>query len=273
MKWLSVEGLAKSWERADVDAEVKGDRIEAKTKNVTAIGFMNPVPTDPAQKLTKIVLDGETVEPKWQSGKAFFHREGDHWLAGPAGDGLRKRPGLCGPIDHALVDKFVFVRPSGKPLNAVVGAWAKGELAHATSFWRQVYRGDAPVKDDTAISDDDIKSSNLILWGDPSSNAVMARIIAKLPIQWSAAGITVGKTTYSAADHAPILIFPNPLNPKRYVVINSGVTFREKALLNNSDQTPKLPDWAVVDLRTPPGPEWPGEVVDAGFFDEQWKLQ
>ena len=40
---------------------------------------------------------------------------------------------------------------------------------------------------------------------------------------------------------------------------------------NNALQTPKLPDWAIVDLRTAPGPHWPGKIVDAGFFDESWK--
>lgn len=40
---------------------------------------------------------------------------------------------------------------------------------------------------------------------------------------------------------------------------------------NNALQTPKLPDWSIMDLRTPPGPRWPGKVVKAGFFDETWK--
>ena len=30
-------------------------------------------------------------------------------------------------------------------------------------------------------------------------------------------------------------------------------------------------DFFVVDLRTLPGPKWPGQIVDAGFFDENWK--
>jgi hypothetical protein len=34
-----------------------------------------------------------------------------------------------------------------------------------------------------------------------------------------------------------------------------------------------LPDWAVVDLSTPPNSVWPGKIVDADFFDEQWKLK
>jgi hypothetical protein len=72
---------------------------------------------------------------------------------------------------------------------------------------------------------------------------------------------------------APIFIFPNPLSPNHYVLLNSGVDFRTDAYGSNAKQTPKLPDWAMVDLDTPPGPRWPGKIVDAGFFDEQWRVQ
>jgi hypothetical protein len=54
-------------------------------------------------------------------------------------------------------------------------------------------------------------------------------------------------------------------------VINSGFTYREYDYLNNARQVPKLPDWAVIDVRTPPSPRWPGAIADAGFFDEQWQ--
>jgi hypothetical protein len=53
--------------------------------------------------------------------------------------------------------------------------------------------------------------------------------------------------------------------------VNSGHTFRERAALNNSDQTPKLPDWAIVDVRQPADDLWPGLIYDAGFFSEAWK--
>ena len=48
-------------------------------------------------------------------------------------------------------------------------------MKHAVDHWRQQFRGDAPVKNDTEITDDDIANSNLVLWGDPSSNAVLRR--------------------------------------------------------------------------------------------------
>ncbi len=68
------------------------------------------------------------------------------------------------------------------------------------------------------------------------------------------------------------MIYPNPLNPKRYVVLNSGFTFREYDYLNNARQVPKLPDFAVVDVAVPVSSRAPGGIVAAGFFTETWGL-
>jgi len=84
--------------------------------------------------------------------------------------------------------------------------------------------------------------------------------------------VTVGDKTYPAGTHVPVLIYPNPLNPDKYVVLNSGFTFREYAYLNNARQVPMLPDYAVVDITTPPNSRHPGKVVRAGFFGERWEL-
>ncbi len=83
----------------------------------------------------------------------------------------------------------------------------------------------------------------------------------------------LGTQKVDAAHHAPMMIYPNPLNPSRYVVLNSGFTFREYDYLNNARQVPKLPDFAVIDVSTPPNSRFPGKVVRAGFFDENWALQ
>ena len=77
---------------------------------------------------------------------------------------------------------------------------------------------------------------------------------------------------FAAGHHVPVLIYPNPLNPKRYVVINSGFTFREYDYLNNARQVPKLPDFAVVDIDVPVSARAPGGIVAAGFFTEEWGL-
>jgi len=187
--------------------------------------------------------------------------------------GRHKRPDSCGPIDHAFMNSFVFVKPTGAPLNSKLGEWTQRELAHATKQWRAIFRGDAPSVDDSKLTDAQIQDSNLTLWGDPSSNAYLKKIADELPVKWTKDGLEFGGKKYDAATHMPILIFPNPLNPSRYVVLNSGFTFsRACASGTNSLQTPKLPDWAIVDTTVPPDDKFPGKIVDAGFFDEQWKF-
>ena len=70
-----------------------------------------------------------------------------------------------------------------------------------------------------------------------------------------------------------ILIFPNPLNPDRYIVLNSGFTFREYDYLNNARQVAKLPDYAVIDISKPITSRAPGGIATAGFFTERWSLR
>jgi hypothetical protein len=185
---------------------------------------------------------------------------------------LRKRHDLQGPIDDAFMDSFIFVRPTGKAANEEAGTWAASELERAIVQWRQVFRGEARVKDDTAITQDDIANHSLVLFGDPSSNSLLAKIADKLPIAWTADTIQAGERKFDAKHHALIAIYPNPLNPQHYVVLNSGFTFREYSQLNNARQVPMLPDWAIVELRTPPGSQWPGKIADADFFGERWEL-
>ncbi len=281
MAWVTLEALEKHWERARVDLEiVDAETIRGTTQNVAAIGFsMGPglCPLDPS-RFPKIILDGQEIAAlpplSDRSWSASLIKADGRWASAEPADGgaLRKRPGLQGPIDDAFMDAFVFVRPTGRAREDKAGAWAAAEMSRAISEWRRQFRGEARVLDDEAVTDADIASHHLVLWGDPVSNKVLARIADKLPIGWTSEGVRVGEKTYPAATHAPILIHPNPLNPKRYVVLNSGFTFREADLVSNARQTPKLPDWAVVNLEVPPSPRAPGKVVDAGFFDESWKL-
>lgn len=286
MFWVVVDGLEHHWERARVDAELDraANTIKATTKGVTALTLQfepGQYPLD-LTKHAKILLDGQSVEaPLAFSDRSFtasFRKDGHKWRVASdsgfrvPGSELAKRHGLQGPIDDAFLDSFLFVRPTGQPMNEKVGQWVAGELQHAITHWRQQFRGDARVKDDTAVTDADIAAHNLVLWGDPHGNKLLAKIAGKLPVGWRKEGVLVGSRLFDSATHAPVLIYPNPLNPVKYVVVNSSFTYREYDYLNNARQTPKLPDWAVVDVTTPANSRWPGKIVDAGFFGEQWEL-
>jgi hypothetical protein len=279
--WLRLEGLERHWERATADGQLLSDEAQITTTNVTALAIhMEPgsCPLDPTDK-PKVTIDTQELtgapilsdrswdarfqknkDGKWESVAHFDDKE------------LHKRHGLQGPIDDAFMDSFLMVQPSGKPMNEKVGQWTTAEMEHAVKAWRAQFRGEARVKADTDLTDADIAAHNLVLWGDPSSNKVLAKIADKLPIRWGDDGVQAGKQTFKPDGHAVVMVYPNPLNPKRYVVLNSGFTFREYDYLNNARQIPRLPDYAVIDLSTPANARTPGGIATAGFFDDDWKL-
>jgi hypothetical protein len=91
---------------------------------------------------------------------------------------LRKRHGLQGPVDDPFLSRFIFGRPTGSVLAPGVAGWVASEQKRAIAEWRRQFRGEAQVKDDTEIGNAEIANSNLVPWGDPRSNKVLARITA-----------------------------------------------------------------------------------------------
>jgi Prolyl oligopeptidase family len=268
--WVTIDTLAKHWERARVDAEqVNATEYTATTSNVTAL----TLDIFPSARHPIVTVDGQKLETN-SNGPVHFRKSGAKWAIVPSAGapGLHKVHDLQGPIDDAFLDSFVFVSPTGKPLAPKVAEWAASEEKRAIAEWHRQFRGDAQVRDDKDITGADIANSNLILWGDPGSNRILASIADRLPVKWTAVGVVLAGKTYPAATHAPILIFPNPLNPKKYIVLNSGFTFREADYLSNARQTPKLPDYAIVDITVPPDARFPGKIVQAGFFNEDWQM-
>ncbi|HQR41543.1 MAG TPA: hypothetical protein PLX97_02640, partial [Gemmatales bacterium] len=224
-----------------------------------------------------IVLDGDELQlPGSLSDNAstyHFRKEAGKWkLVDTLDDGkLRKKPGLQGPIDDAFMDSFLIVKPSGTSPHAKVNEWVEAEMNRAIDHWRRQFRGIPRVKMDKEVTDADINNHNLILWGTPESNSVIQRVSGKLPLYWPGGKLKTKTAEFDQATHVPLLIYPNPLNPSKYVVLNSGFTFRDYDYLNNARQVPKLPDWAIIDITTPPNSRWPGKVVDANFFNEEWQ--
>jgi dienelactone hydrolase len=279
MDWVEIDAMEEHWERSRIEADLLGEgAIRVQTQNVAAFTLaLEEIPqaikNNPAPK---VIIDSQelTTTAGAAPWTVHFRKSGGKWTLAPSREtnALAKRHGLTGPIDDAFTDRFIFVKPTGKPLHDKPAAWCQAELERAIEQWRTVFRGRARVKEDTALTAEDIADSNLVLWGDPASNAVLAKILPGLPLQWTPEKITLGRLSVPAATHAPVMIYPNPLNPKKYVVLNSTITFRRGSSQTNSQQTPKLPDWALIDLQTPPDPEAPGLVVDAGFFGENWQI-
>lgn len=276
MHWVRISGLHTHWQPATVDATVDGSTIHATTENISRIcfDFQSGQWPGEASGPVQVVIDGEKLTgPIVRSDLSWtwnLEQQAGKWVESTGDVQIRKRPGLQGPIDDAFMDSFLFVLPSGKSKDQVVNRWVDSESLHAMLQWRKHFRGDIRRKLDTDVDANDFESANLVLFGDPDSNQIIKAIVGELPIEWSTSTIKIGNASVERKNHVPVLIFPNPLNPSRYVVINSGFTFREYDYLNNARQTPKLPDWALIDVSDGPTTQLPGKIKAAGFFDEAW---
>jgi len=279
-RWLTILGLERHYARAEFSAESKGDTLEiAEPKNITRfaidVGQLRVRPTNLRIGALELRLSKDTPA----NTAIIVERHDKSWRVHDPKTSLShrgKRPGLQGPIDDAFTSPFLCVRGTGKPWNPRVQAYADGSLKRFTAEWNRYFRGELPVKDDTAVTEDDLRTRNLILFGDPGSNRWIAKALPELPLTWSRETLRLGDRSYSSADHIPALIAPNPISGggKHYVVLNSGHTFHEAELAKlNYLLFPRWGDWAVLKAdRNDIGSTGVVDHVEAaGFFDETWK--
>ena len=247
--WITVEELQRHYVRAEVDANRDGGRTMVKTKDVARIRIDGP---------GAVSLDGQD----FPATGVFIHSKGNWGNAG-ASVSPHKRHGLQGPVDDAFVDSFLCVKPTGTGTKAT--EYGLATLDRFQKDFAKWLRGEPRVKNDRDVTAADIGNNNLILFGDPWSNSVIAKIVGKLPIRWTKTEITLAGRTVKTSTHAPVLIYPNPLNAGKYVVINSGHTFSDSDWRGtNANLYPHVGDYALMTLDD-------NTIAHSGFFNESWK--
>ncbi len=264
--WATIDGLERHYERAEVDAKRSGDhsQYDVMTRNVARLILAH---TDRA---TSVTIDGQKLRVKPGPEMVFEKSNGSWKLAKGGENGVRKKHGQQGPIDDAFLEPFLVVRPTGKPWNAAVNDQALRILNRFDRQYALAYRGHIRMKDDTEVTPEDFKKYHVVLFGDPGSNLWIAKVNGKLPpLNWTKQTVRLGSKTFPGAESVPALIYPNPLNPNHYVVINTGLTAAWVDWAGDFP-TPRYGDFAVFKVQ--PGSDDP-EAVYAGLFDESWKLR
>lgn len=284
--WLRVLGLKQHYARSELAAALNDDgSIDVEEpQNITAFSLVPPAPWSSSQRLR--IGGREIARPPRAAESAdpiLLALRGDRWVvlessaSSSAYNG--KRPGLQGPIDDAFTSPFLCVRGTGDAWNPAVQAWADANLRRFAYEWNRYFRGELRIKDDADVTEEDRRQFNLVLFGDPGSNLLLREALPKLPIEWTENELHADGRSYTAAEHALALICPSPFSSDpRYLVVNSGHTFHESELgALNYLLFPRLGDWAVFKL----GEKQPAEpaaaldeqVLQAGFFDEQWRFR
>ncbi|MCZ2344149.1 MAG: hypothetical protein LC104_20495 [Bacteroidales bacterium] len=274
--WATIHALDKQYEKAVLDGTWDKSGMQIRTSNIRALG----ITTDAVEMggIASLTVDGQSVSvPKVGSSsnaKPFILMKDTKgkWHASPPGERSEHllkwsdtQGQLQGPIDDAFGAEFRVLGPSRAGQSPTTDASIAASLSRFGKEWDKWMRGTLPMGDKL--------TGNLVLFGDPRSNPLIAKVLPKLPITWTQDKLIVNGITYDARTHVPVLIYPNPLNPKRYVVLNSGHTFHDADFRGtNALLYPRLGDWAV--LKPTPTKDDPAavEVVVAGLFDENWQF-
>ena len=78
-----------------------------------------------------------------------------------------------------------------------------------------------PLKPDAEVTDADLTTQDLLVFGGPAENAIAARLQAegKLPFEAGSGWFKWQGRTYGRPDDGLLAAFPNPWNPKRMLVL------------------------------------------------------
>jgi len=280
--WLQVDALQQTYARGVIDARREGNTFTLTTTNARRL-VLQP---SAANESVSITIDGQaltanpTAATKTLPAGVIVERRGDTWqviaaeaLAQRWQSQPEKRRGLQGPIDDAFRGPFVVVGPEGKGWSEATDLWTRASLDQFDREWDRFFRGTLPRRKASEIALGQHRESHLVLFGDPQSNPLLAQLVQRLPVVWTAERLVVNGSEYDPRTHLPALIAPNPFDPDHYVVINSGHTFREFDLRGtNALLYPRWGDWAVVRATATVDEPTRHEVRTLGLFDENWRF-
>jgi RNA polymerase sigma factor (sigma-70 family) len=80
------------------------------------------------------------------------------------------------------------------------------------------------IKSDRELTEQDIQTRTIFIYGSPQNHSLFRRVRDQLPIVFEDDGIVVGGKKCVGADVGAIFVCPNPLNPKNRLVIYGTVS-------------------------------------------------
>ena len=90
----------------------------------------------------------------------------------------------------------------------------RGQADYAISEWTHFFRGEPRVKNDRDVTAADLTGFNIVLFGDPSSNAIYKRMANSS----QSPGVPAASSSVSIDSSTRIMrrfVFPDPLRPPR----------------------------------------------------------
>lgn len=262
--WVAIDELDEANRIARIEASRAGEHtIAVRLENVARFTLRPGAGlVEPRQPLT-VTVDGEVAF------RGPLPDSGELTLGRPSAP-FRKTPEIYGPVIDAFNKPFLFVigRPRAGETSDAAGAAARAAEAQAR-FWMANANGSVRTVFDTDVTQGDFDSHNLILFGNPRTNSLLAKVNDRLPVRFEGDRLTAGGRRVSGDDLGAVFVAPNPLAPHRYVVVVGGTTarsFETAGRLRFED----LADFVLFDRDALVGRA--PKFICGGFFDANWRI-
>ncbi len=210
--WFRIERMIEPYTPAQFDAQVEQNRIEVKTWNVGGYRLMlSDKLVDPSKDVT-VVTNGT---PSYSGG---YKEEIVVDVTMPPSGRFAKNAAMPGDIlaqierssygiDNYLKiadRRWMYISPTAADPAALklLAKWLPDD-----------------AKTDSEVTATDIAEHNLFIFGGPDINKLAKRIAADLPVKFAKGGFTIGSNVYDQPTHCVKLLHPNPLNPKKYIIL------------------------------------------------------
>lgn len=211
--WVEVAGIEEYGKSARIDAAIEGQEINIITDNVSNyVLWLNGNLINLFEEV-KIVENGVSVF------RGLLNKDGC-FVKTAQGGTLFKRPGLSGPLWDIYSGPCLLVYGTNSGNQSLIEA-AK-LCAESFSNPRWMDKVHFRITPDTAVAKKDIAENNIVLFGNAATNKLLAQISDRLPIRMSGNRIAAAGAEFSGENIGFVLIYPNPLNPDKYVSVFSG---------------------------------------------------
>jgi pimeloyl-ACP methyl ester carboxylesterase len=270
--WVEIDQQEKPFFESQIDAEIKDNRIEINTKNINQFTISLSDQLFPYGKISLSINGKEIPYLFTSSRKLTFSKIGNKFKIGELEHrGLKKSSQFYGPIKQAYFSPFVIVYGT-KGDSATTELIFHQARLEATRWWERA-NGFAEILPDTEVTKEIMDDYNLILFGGADENFITSKINYKLPIKVKNGEVLFGSKKIKEKQIGMEFIYPNPLNPKKFVFVHEGNNLTGLSLsdfFNTIYSGAGLPDFIIFDEEVKQK-GW-GGVICAGFFDSDWQI-
>lgn len=292
--WARIDRLQTANVFGKLDATISGNTVMVATSNVLALTLtLDSLVMNTTMPLT-ITINGKPAYTGAAGTIALYARRDaagavTGWATtDPEAAKLWKRAGLEGPIGDAYTSHFTVCYGNSGTAAALTNQTEAQDFCNKWKIWMGATIVPIP---DTSPTAPMIAAGHVILFGTIESSTLLQGMQGQLPIQVHTGNVVVGSASYTGSNYGAYLVYPNPQNPTKYLVVSHGTILvpevTKDSWLSDPDAYAKdlealpwyWPDYVVFRTNIIPRATvqpklayLPDAFVASGYFDVNWRI-